>query len=274
MFDDLPTEPLHGDAAIHSAVVLAAGLGSRLHGEEVPKPLREVAGRPLLGWVLEGLRRAGVVQVAVVTGFRGEEVARAARQLAPGGLELRIVPNPRWKLANGVSALAARGTIRAPFLLLMSDHLLAPAVLQAAVRLVPPERGAVLMVDADIDAVFDLDDATKVRLDGPRIVEVGKQLPQYDALDTGVFACSTALWDALEATLARRGDASLSDGVNELAHMGQMLAAPLPPGAWWLDVDTPEAHAEAERRMASVHHTNASAAPAVVPTDSGNSPKE
>jgi choline kinase len=46
-------------------------------------------------------------------------------------------------------------------------------------------------------------EATKVRRDGSRIVAIGKDLVEYDALDTGVFVCSPLLFDALERSRAQ-----------------------------------------------------------------------
>jgi bifunctional UDP-N-acetylglucosamine pyrophosphorylase/glucosamine-1-phosphate N-acetyltransferase len=48
------------------AVVLAAGKGTRMHSAR-SKVLHELCGRPMLWWVLEGLRAAGVDEIVVVS---------------------------------------------------------------------------------------------------------------------------------------------------------------------------------------------------------------
>ena len=63
------------------AVVLAAGLGSRL-GDitvSVPKPLVSVAGRPLVMHTLDALAVAGIDRPLIVTGYREELVQDALR---------------------------------------------------------------------------------------------------------------------------------------------------------------------------------------------------
>jgi choline kinase len=80
------------------AVVLAAGEGTRLrpHTADRPKCLVPLGGRPLLDWQLDALRAAGVDDVTVVTGYRGDMVR------APG---IRTVPNPRFDTTNMVASL-------------------------------------------------------------------------------------------------------------------------------------------------------------------------
>jgi glucose-1-phosphate thymidylyltransferase len=58
------------------AVVPAAGEGTRLRPltDDRPKGLVEVAGRPILTHVFESLRAAGVDEIVVVVGYRGDDI--------------------------------------------------------------------------------------------------------------------------------------------------------------------------------------------------------
>jgi choline kinase len=96
----------------------------------------------------------------------------------------------------------------------MADHVFESwtAKVLAEQPLFPGE--VLLAVDSKIDRVFDLEDATKVRREGDLIVAIGKDIFDYDALDTGMFLCTPALFERLEAL--------------------------------WQDVDTPGALAHAE----------------------------
>jgi 1L-myo-inositol 1-phosphate cytidylyltransferase len=106
----------------------------------------------------------------------------------------------------------------------------------------------VLAVDRKLDAIYDMDDATKVRTENGRIVEIHKNLERFDAVDTGLFSCSPALFDAIEAVSQSRADAdcSLSDGVKALAARGLALVHDVGAGMWQ-DVDTPGSMAHAEK---------------------------
>lgn len=64
------------------AIVLAAGKGKRLQSEKhnLPKVLREARGKALLGYVLEKLEFLPKKDVAVVIGYKGEDVQAYAGQ--------------------------------------------------------------------------------------------------------------------------------------------------------------------------------------------------
>jgi 1L-myo-inositol 1-phosphate cytidylyltransferase len=99
-------------------------------------------------------------------------------------------------------------------------------------------------VDPNIDRIFDLDDATKVLRSGDRIVDIGKEIARYDALDTGMFLCGPALFDRLELA-SKKGNCSLSDGMRQLIAEKRLRALEIGEGQWQ-DLDTPEALAHAE----------------------------
>lgn len=55
------------------AIVLAAGQGTRMKSD-LPKVLVPVAGRPMIRYVIDGLRAAGVGRIVVVIGYKAELV--------------------------------------------------------------------------------------------------------------------------------------------------------------------------------------------------------
>jgi bifunctional UDP-N-acetylglucosamine pyrophosphorylase/glucosamine-1-phosphate N-acetyltransferase/UDP-N-acetylglucosamine pyrophosphorylase len=64
------------------AIVLAAGKGTRMKSE-LPKVLVPVAGRPMVRYVIDALRAAGVERIVVVVGYRADLV-RAELAGLPG----------------------------------------------------------------------------------------------------------------------------------------------------------------------------------------------
>ena len=232
--------------------MLAAGFGSRLAGTDPTtrlKPLTPVGGTPLIVRTLRSLERAGCTRTVIVVGHEPQAVRDGIAAAYDGPLDVSFVVNARYDLSNGVSVLAARGALGAePFVLTMADHVVGDEVMDLACTHTPPENGATLLVDFDLASVFDMDDATKARVADGRITAIGKTLTDYDAVDTGVFVCTEALLAALDAALAKTGDAALSDGVRRLAERGLMAALDI-QGGFWQDVDTPEMLAHAEARL-------------------------
>lgn len=260
------------DRRVTRAIVLAAGTGSRLGegGDPTPKPLRAVAGVPLLVRVLRTLESAGIREAVVIVGHQGESVRRALVAEPSIGLELSFVNNERYLAKNGVSLLAAADFVDRECLLTMADHLYSPELVRRLLAADVPSGACALGVDYDIERCFDIDDATKVCVAGGRIGDISKELERYDALDTGVFRIGPALIEELARLDDQHGDCSLSDGVRALASRGAFLGVDV-GDVRWIDVDTAPAleRAEAMLRVFGDHLGDepGAGAPAVIDAD-------
>lgn len=223
------------------ALILAAGNGSRIAARagEGPKPLVQVCGTPLLEHVMTRARDAGVERFVIVVGFRGQMIKEWYETHPISGVEVTWVENPEYRKDNGISVLRASHLIHENFLLLMADHVFEPETARSLLRQPLDREEVILAVDRNIEGIFDLDDATKVKVDKERIVEIGKALRQYNALDTGMFLCSPALFSWLEMA-AVNGNCSLSDGLRLMAAHRKFKAFDI-GDAHWQDVDTPAA---------------------------------
>ena len=62
--------------AITKAVLLAAGRGTRMRQltNELPKPMLEVRGKPVLLHIVEGLRASGITDFLLIVGYRADAV--------------------------------------------------------------------------------------------------------------------------------------------------------------------------------------------------------
>ena len=232
-------------------LIVAAGQGARLREKPELKPLVPIAGVPLIEHVIARARSAGAEEFVVVNGYRGDELRRSLDAFAARtGARLTHVANDEWRRANGVSVLRARAHLDAPFLLVMCDHLVDPAILRDLMIVAPPPGAVVLGVDHDTaSAVNDPEDCTRVLCRDGRIERIGKLLPEFNAYDTGVFLCTSGMFEALEASQAEGVD-SISGAMTVLAGWGRAHAFDV--GArLWIDVDDPAAFARAEALLAS-----------------------
>lgn len=186
------------------AIILAAGRGSRMRAmtEDRPKGLVEVAGKALLDRQIAALSAAGLDEIAVVTGYRGDQIAsRAAARF----------DNPRWAETNMVMSLTAA----APWLAT------APCVVSYSDIFYRPEAPAVLMnATADIAITYDphwqelwsrrfadpLSDAETFRCgDDGFLLEIGAKPPTLEYVQgqyMGLLRFTPAGWAAVEVVLA------------------------------------------------------------------------
>jgi len=226
----------------NTALILAAGNGSRLKTVtgSLPKPLAIFNGKPLLEHIMLAAKDGGIRRFVIVVGYRGDAIRSWVAERRFRGLQIEFVENPDYKTkANGVSLLKARHLLPEPFLLMMADHIFESDTAAALLRQRVEKDGTILAVDRKLDDIFDMDDATKVCCIADYIIDIGKQLTKFDAVDTGMFLCSPAIFSALDqATID--GNCSLSDGMRILAANRRLRAFDI-GDALWQDVDTPEA---------------------------------
>jgi 1L-myo-inositol 1-phosphate cytidylyltransferase len=223
---------------VRTALILAAGNGDRFRNSaHESKLLQPLLGQPILLRTIEAARQAGIDHIAIVVGYHADRVRALAERAASTRLTLSFAHNPDWRLENGVSALAARHLVSGGrFALLMGDHVFDPGVLAGMLRHAVAPGESLLAVDSRPVPRAVADEATKVRLDGSRIVAIGKDLADYNALDTGVFLCAPNLFDALAA--ARAGhDTTLTGGIRQLASRGLMRGIDIGDARWY-DIDT------------------------------------
>ena len=98
---------------VAEAVVLMAGTGSRLalRPGGTLKPLTPVLERPLISYVFDALKAAGIETIFAIVGFEREAMVEQLGPIIPAGLDVRFIDNHDWRKQNGVSVLAARGHV-------------------------------------------------------------------------------------------------------------------------------------------------------------------
>src|ERR1700675_1892130 len=111
--------------AVTKAVVLAAGRGTRMRELtlSVPKPMVEVSGKPVLSYILEGLRDAGVQKILIVIGYRKEVVIGHFGDGSGLGVEIVYAEQIRQDGTGKVVELAKDFCGGDPFILSYGDIL-------------------------------------------------------------------------------------------------------------------------------------------------------
>ncbi|CAN5328566.1 NTP transferase domain-containing protein [soil metagenome] len=105
-------------ARIDSAIILAAGRGSRLseHGETHAKAMIELVGETIIQYQIRALHAAGISRIVVVTGFKAAEL----KAHLPEGVE--TINNKDFATTNSLySLMLAKDVLRDGSLVLNSD---------------------------------------------------------------------------------------------------------------------------------------------------------
>lgn len=194
---------------ITRAILIAAGRGKRLgpHTEDVPKCMVQVGARPILGWVWHAFRAAGIEELIVIRGYRGDVLEAFVREVVP---RVEFVDNAGWQTNNVLLSLAcARRYLDRPCLVSYSDILFTPAVAQAAAA---SDAEIALVIDRAFRDIYhgrtqhplEEGEVADLMPDGS-VARVGKRaLPPADAV--GEFIGLTKLGERGAATVARALD--------------------------------------------------------------------
>jgi len=163
------------------AIILAAGVGSRLFGDDrsqPPKSLIEFDGQTLLERHIRTLQALGIDKLTLVVGYRKDRVVVEALRHAPEGF-VEAIENPMYRGGSVLSLWHARESFRRgeDVLFMDADTLYDPAVLQ---RLIDSDEKTAFVYDEALD---EGDDPVRICLRDGHVVDFGKRIiGQFDAI--------------------------------------------------------------------------------------------
>jgi glucose-1-phosphate thymidylyltransferase len=231
-------------------VVPAAGRGTRLRPatDDRPKALVEIAGRPLLSYVLDSIGPS-VTGYVVVIGYLGDRIRERFGD-AYEGTPISYVEQPR---RDGLADAVGRATsvVTEDFVQLNGDN-----VLRGNVReVVETHRER----DADATLLTERVSRERARRGGVLSVEGGSptgivekpEEPPSRLATTGCFAFSPRIFEAIESIESSdRGEYELSDAIGALLEDGGRIETVRLDG-WRVNVNTEADVSRAERRLSS-----------------------
>jgi CDP-L-myo-inositol myo-inositolphosphotransferase len=231
-------------------LIIAAGAGTRLRDlkmkkEAKPKPLIKLLGLSLIERAMLTAKEAGIDEFVIVVGYLGEKIREKLGDGTKYGIHIDYVENDEWQRGNGVSVLKAKGLLNEEFVAFMADHIFEAETLKKLKEIEVKTNECFLVVDKKVEV--DTDEATKVRIEDQKIVDIGKKIDDYNGFDCGIFLLSPSIFDALEESV-RNGDETLSGGIRILSKKGKMNAFDIGDG-FWMDIDTKEDHKKAEKLL-------------------------
>jgi choline kinase len=122
-----------GENRLTTAVILAAGLGTRLRPltNQRPKCLVEVDGKPMIQCMLEEVARVGFSRVVVVTGYHADVLTNWLAS-NPQSIPVELIHNEVYDTTNNIySVFKLIPILQEGFVLIEADLLLEPGSLEA-----------------------------------------------------------------------------------------------------------------------------------------------
>jgi glucose-1-phosphate thymidylyltransferase len=220
-----------------TAIVPAAGVGTRLRPQThtIPKALINVAGKPILAHILDGLVQAGIERVVLVVGYMGDRIREYVARRYPGIAE--CVDQPE-QLGLGHAVYLTRSLVPdGPVLIILGDTIVQVvygdflggenAVLGVKAVEDPRRFGIAVVEDGLVRALVE-----KPEHPPSNLALVGLYyLPQAAEL-------FTRLEMMMEKKLTNRGEYQLTDALALMLADGTPMKVSLVEG--WFDCGKPE----------------------------------
>ena len=214
---------------------------------DLPKPMLVVGTKPILQHIIEGIRFAGITDVMLIVGYRGDAVHDFFSDGSKFAVRIEYATQVVQDGPGKVVDLARGFCGDDPFLLSYGDILIEPA-----------NYATLAAPAADVEAIVSVKRNEDVSKGGAVFVNDNFELvdlrekplpgeptsPWYNA---GVYTFRPSIFD-FTARLERspRGEFELTDAIRDLAQSGKKVQAFELAGSW-ADVRDPEVLAELNR---------------------------
>lgn len=236
---------------IDQAVLLAAGRGTRMREltADLPKPMIEVRGKPVLQHIVEGLRDAGVRRFLVVVGYRADAVQNFFGDGTRYKIDIQYATQTTQDGTGRVVDLARNFVNDSAFVLAYGDILVAPENYKRIVDLAD-----------DIEALISVTRGEDVSKGGAVFLNEKMELvdlrekskpgeatsPLYNA---GLYAFRPSIFEfTAKLKPSPRGEYELTDAIRDLAQSSKKVKA-LELTGEWADVRDPEILAKLNQKL-------------------------
>lgn len=222
------------EVKITKAVILAAGRGTRMKGltEDIPKPMIEVQGRPILETIIRGLVENGVREVLVVVGYRPEVIKDYFGDGGTFGCAISYVTQVVQDGTGRVVDLATDFSAGDAFILSYGDILVAASSYTDLVEFTGVDAKITVKVNEDVSqggAVFIDDEGWLTGL----IEKPGPGEPTSPYYNAGIYSFSARIFEyTAKLEKSPRGEYELTDAIAAMVADGLKVKAVELRGEW------------------------------------------
>jgi len=224
------------------AIILAAGRGSRLGSmtDERPKCLVKLYGSPLLDWQINSLRKGGINEIVIVTGYKKEFIESYG---------LKTITNHEWSASNMVkSLLCAEKEIDSEVIVSYSDIVYEAEIVKS---LIEQPGDIVITYDPNWKELWSkrfedpLSDAESFSInDKGLLMDIGRLVRDYSEIRgqyMGLlkFSKRAMQWidEIIIATPGIEYSLDMTKLLSLLLERGRQIMT-LPARGWWCEIDS------------------------------------
>lgn len=217
-----------------TAMILAAGRGERMRPltDRVPKPLLEVAGKPIIQYHIEGLRAAGFRSIVINHAHLGQQIVDRLGDGKDFGVRIHYSPEPPGALETGGGIRHALPLLGEGSFLVVNGDVWCDYPFQQLYR-EPEGLAHLVLVDNPLHHP-----AGDFVLQGDRVTDEGEKRLTFSGIGLYRAALFSDMPDAPFPLAPLLRQAMVAGKVSGEYYSG-----------WWLDIGTPQRLAELDQQL-------------------------
>lgn len=214
-----------------------------------PKHLLPIGGRPIISFVLKGLAGAGIKEVVVIVGFKGELIRSALGDGSKYGLAIEYLRQPKWTGTASALNVAREAVGDEPFLALYGDLLASQSCIESVL-----DKARECSKVMGVARVGTHSEYGVVELKGDRVTQIHEKpsgkVTGEGWVNSGIYALDADIFRSIRGTSrSRRREYELTTSLQRLIDEGQEVKAAAISREDWMDIGRPWDLLEANERI-------------------------
>ena len=229
---------------LRQALILAGGKGTRL-GEitqETPKPLLLVAGKPFIEHLIISLKKQGIKNIIISTGYKSEKFEEYISNNPFEGIEIKCIPEPE-PLGTGGAVKFIEEHLGPSFLVLNGDTIFNIKLTELVELITVPTKQ---ICSIALRRTSDMTRYGQVSLQGHKILgfaEKASTSTDSNIINGGIYFMKRDIFELLPS-----GMSSLENDIFPVMAKKSMLAGKI-FNSYFIDIGIPEDLKRAQREL-------------------------